>query len=148
MAASVLQVLTANRLRDGDVVYWRAGAWVEAFVDAEILPDKPQADAALAGASDDVKARRVVNPYLFPVSVEGDRVRAVEEREIVRSEGPSVRRDLGKQAVLTSPSWGGRTAQRSVAVRVGGSGESKNPHSTPSPYPERGTRSDLPTRGR
>jgi hypothetical protein len=25
-------------------------------------------------------------------------VRAIEEREIIRSEGPSVRRDLGKQA--------------------------------------------------
>jgi sulfite reductase (NADPH) hemoprotein beta-component len=98
MAASILQVLTANRLRDGDVVYWRAGAWVEAFAEAEIFPDKPQADAALARAGEDVAARRVVNPYLFPVRVEDGRPRAVEEREIVRSEGPSVRRDLGKQA--------------------------------------------------
>jgi hypothetical protein len=98
MAAPVLQVLTANRLRDGDVVYWRAGAWVEAFADAEVFPDKPRADAALALAGDDVTARRVVNPYLFAVRIEDGRVRAVEEREIVRSEGPSVRRDLGKQA--------------------------------------------------
>jgi hypothetical protein len=94
-----LQVLTANRLRDGDVVYWREGAWVEAFAQAQIFDAKTDADAALLRAGVDVKARLVVNPYLFPVRVEGARVRAVEEREIVRSEGPSVRRDLGKQAV-------------------------------------------------
>lgn len=96
MATPAPQVLTANRLRDGDVVYWREGAWVEAFAQAQVLD--VQADAALARAGADVRARLVVNPYLFPVRVEGGRVRAVEEREIVRSEGPSVRRDLGKQA--------------------------------------------------
>jgi hypothetical protein len=37
----------------------------------------------------------------------------------VRSEGPSVRRDLGKQShPLTSPLWGGREQSE----RVGGSG--------------------------
>src|ERR1700689_3398338 len=98
MATSLLQVLTANRLRDGEVVYWLDGAWVERFVTAEVFPDKPEADAALARAGGDVTARMVVAPYLFPVRFEGERLRAVEEREIVRSEGPSVRRDLGKQA--------------------------------------------------
>jgi len=98
MATPVPQVLTANRLRDGDVVYWRDGAWVEAFADAQIFEAKADADATLLRAAADVKARRVVNPYLFPVRREGGLVRAVEEREIVRSEGPSVRRDLGKQA--------------------------------------------------
>ena len=98
MASPVPQVLTANRLRDGDVVYWRDGVWVEAFAQAQVFDTKPDADAALARAGGDVKARRVVNPYLFPVRLENGRLRAVEEREIVRSEGPSVRRDLGKQA--------------------------------------------------
>jgi hypothetical protein len=96
MATPAPQVLTANRLRDGDVVYWRDGGWVEAFADAQVLDS--DADAALARAGAEVKARLIVNPYLFPVRVEGGRVRAIEEREIVRSEGPSVRRDLGKQA--------------------------------------------------
>jgi hypothetical protein len=98
MAAPAPQVLTANRLRDGEVVYWRAGAWVETFVAAQVFDAKPEADAALARAGDDVTARLVVGVYLFPVRVENGRLRAVEEREIVRSEGPSVRRDLGKQA--------------------------------------------------
>ncbi len=98
MAAPAPQVLTANRLRDGDVVYWRDGAWVETFVTARVFEAKADADAALGRAADDVKARLVVGVYLFPVRIENGRLRAVEEREIVRSEGPSVRRDLGKQA--------------------------------------------------
>jgi hypothetical protein len=98
MAAPTTQSLTASRLRDGAVIYWREGAWVDGFVNADVFADKASADVALAAAQAFVKDRVVVNPYLFPVHVEDGRVRAAEEREIVRSEGPSVRRDLGKQA--------------------------------------------------
>ena len=44
------QVLTANRLIDGDVVYWRAGAWVEALAQAEVFAGEPEAEAAVAAA--------------------------------------------------------------------------------------------------
>ena len=98
-ATPALQVLTANRLRDGDVVYWRDGEWVEHFRDADVFDGKTTADEALAAAQAFVKGRVVVNPYLFGVRDEAGRLRAIEEREIVRSEGPSVRRDLGKQAM-------------------------------------------------
>lgn len=101
MAAPALQVLTANRLRDGDVVYWREGAWVETFVTAQVFDAKDAADAALVRAGADVKGRLIVSPYLFPVKIVDGKLRATEEREIVRSEGPSVRRDLGKQAAAT-----------------------------------------------
>lgn len=94
-----LQVLTANHLRSGDVAYWRGGAWVDHFAEADVFRDKASADAALAAAQAFVKDRVVVNPYLFAVRDVDGRIRAVEEREIVRSEGPSVRRDLGKQAM-------------------------------------------------
>jgi hypothetical protein len=98
-AVPALQVLTANRLRDGDVVYWRDGAWVDHFAAADLFKDKAAADAALEAAQAFVKGRVVVNPYLFGVREDGGRIRAIEEREIIRSEGPSVRRDLGKQAM-------------------------------------------------
>lgn len=94
-----LQILTANRLRDGDVVYWKNGVWVEHFRDADVFEGKTSADAALAAAQAFVTRRVVVNPYLFGVREEAGLMRAIEEREIVRSEGPSVRRDLGKQAM-------------------------------------------------
>jgi hypothetical protein len=46
----------------------------------------------------------VVNPYLFDVRAGKS---PVKEREIIRSLGPSVRDDLGKQAETNPPSRGG-----------------------------------------
>ena len=93
------QVLTANRLSVGEVVYWSAAqGWVTYLHDAEILPDN-EAEAVLkdAGARG-VQERQVVNPYLFEVRVNGSKVVPVKTREAIRAAGPSARRDLGKQA--------------------------------------------------
>ena len=92
------QILTANRLRDGDVVYWKGGQWVQDLQAADIFTDKPAAEQALRDAAAFVATQIVVNPYLFDARREGDVVRPVKEREIIRAAGPSVRRDLGKQA--------------------------------------------------
>jgi hypothetical protein len=92
------QALTANRLRTGDVLYWRDGEWVDSFAEAEIFPDPTAADNALKAAQQFVADRIVVNPYLFPVRVEADGAHPVEEREIIRAAGPSIHPDLGKQA--------------------------------------------------
>ncbi len=98
MAAAHLQMLTANRLADGDVVYWRAGGWVEAFGEGDVFAAEVEAEAALEAAQKFVASNVVVNPYLFDVRAEADGAHPVKEREIVRAAGPSVRRDLGKQA--------------------------------------------------
>jgi Protein of unknown function (DUF2849) len=92
------QVLTANRLKTGDVVYWTAGQWTEAFGQAEVFIDPEAARAALQAAEHFVAGRIVVAPYLFPVRVAADGARPLEEREVIRAAGPTVRRDLGKQA--------------------------------------------------
>jgi hypothetical protein len=96
MAAPV-QILTANRLRDGDVVYWRAGNWVENLGDADLFADKVTAQEALSAAETAVRDRIIVSPYLFPVRNEDGTLRPLEQREIIRAAGPSVRLDLGKQ---------------------------------------------------
>ena len=98
MAQAAAQVLTANRLREGEVVYWRRGEWVASLPEAEVFQDAATAAGALAAAEEHVKARLVVNPYLFAVKTDGGPVRPVEEREIIRAAGPTVRLDLGKQA--------------------------------------------------
>jgi hypothetical protein len=95
MAKQVPQMLTANRLRDGEVVYWRDGQWVEDYAQGQIFPDDASADAGLAAAQDFVKRNIVVATYLFDVRADGT---PVKEREIIRAAGPSVRRDTGKQA--------------------------------------------------
>ena len=98
MATPLPQMLTANRLIDGDVVYWRAGGWVEGFDQGDVLATDADAEAALRAAGKFVADNVVVNPYLFDVRAGADGVTPVKEREIVRAAGPSVRKDLGKQA--------------------------------------------------
>jgi hypothetical protein len=61
--------------------------------------DPAAADAALARAQASVTGNRVVAPYLFEVTRQPDgKIRPVKEREIIRSLGPSVRPDTGKQS--------------------------------------------------
>ncbi|HKD21564.1 MAG TPA: DUF2849 domain-containing protein [Rhizomicrobium sp.] len=92
------QILTANRLRDGEVVYWKGGAWVTTLAEAEIFAEKPAAEVALKAADRAVQDRLVVNPYLFEIRREAGAVRPIEEREVIRAAGPTVRLDLGKQS--------------------------------------------------
>ena len=98
MALPTLKILTANRLRTGDVLYWKAGLWTESLADADIFTDDTTAEAALAGAQGSVAANQVVSAYLFDVRQTKTGPVPVKEREIIRSLGPSVRPDTGKQA--------------------------------------------------
>ena len=98
MAAPVPQMLTANRLRDGDVLYWRAGDWVFTLAEGEVFTDSKAAEDALAAANAGLSKNQYVAPYLFDVRVENGVVRPVKEREIIRAAGPTVRPDTGKQA--------------------------------------------------
>lgn len=92
------QMLTANRLVDGDVLYWKAGDWVLSLREADVFADAKDADAALAAAQKYVADNVVVNPYLFDVKTDAKGIHPVKEREIIRAAGPTVRDDLGKQA--------------------------------------------------
>ena len=92
------QMLTANCLRQGDVLYWKAGGWVLDFTQGEVFADPAAATAALDAAQKFVTGNRVVSPYMFEVREQNGKLRPVKEREIVRAAGPSVRTDLGKQA--------------------------------------------------
>lgn len=95
------QVLTANRLVDGEVVYLADGdAWVERLPQARLLQSKAEGEAALkigVAAEDD---RKVVHAYLFDVTTNDGAVKPVKMREVIRAAGPTVRTDLGKQAAL------------------------------------------------
>ena len=92
------QILTANRLGIGDVVYWNAAhGWVGSLFEADVLEEET-ADALLVRAQEFVARREIVNPYLFDVRVANGRVEPVKEREIIRAMGPTVLPDLGKQA--------------------------------------------------
>jgi hypothetical protein len=91
-------MLTANCLRQGDVIYWKDGSWVLDFAQGEVLATPAAANAALEAAQAFVTGNKVVAPYLFEVREENGKLRPVKEREIIRGAGPSIRTDTGKQA--------------------------------------------------
>jgi hypothetical protein len=93
------KVMTANRLRDGDVVFLtRSGAWNEK-IDEAVLALEPQAIAALeARAKEAVKANIVTGEYLFDAERIDGKIKAAHIRERIRTLGPTVRVDHGKQA--------------------------------------------------
>jgi hypothetical protein len=93
-----LQMLTANRLRDGDVLYRKGGGWVLALADGEVYRDLASADAALAAANAELVRNEFVAPYLFEVREEGGKILPMKEREIIRAAGPTVHPHTGKQA--------------------------------------------------
>ena len=98
MSAPVFKMLTANRLRDGDVLYRKGGGWVLTLAEADLYANAPAVEAALAQAEAELAQNIVVAPYLFDVRQEDGAVRPVKEREIIRAAGPTVRPDTGKQA--------------------------------------------------
>ena len=85
------QVVTANRLADGVVVFLGLRGWVEEL-------DK----ASVASTAEAVN--EVVDAYLIEVAAEHGRLQPTALRERLRARGPSVRLDLGKQAAAAGGS--------------------------------------------
>jgi hypothetical protein len=92
------QMLTANRLRDGEVLYRKADGWVAVLADGDVYPDPAAAQAALAAANAELIRNDFVAPYLFDVRRVDGAIRPAKEREIIRAAGPTVHPHTGKQA--------------------------------------------------
>jgi Protein of unknown function (DUF2849) len=91
-------VMTANRLVDGEVVFLAARGWVEEIDRATLATTEEQAKPLDALGRQAVAVNEVVDAYLVEVVEEGGRLRPLKLREYLRTLGPSVRTDLGKQA--------------------------------------------------
>jgi len=95
----VMKILAANRLVDGIVVYLTAnGTWTEHITDASKISDEKNEAAALDIGVQAEIACEVVAPYLVDVASGGNAVRPTRLRELIREDGPTVRRDLGRQS--------------------------------------------------
>lgn len=88
------QILTGNHLLTGEVVFWTGKGWSADHRESEILADPARQQAMLAMA--ELASDIVVGPYLAVVG--GDDPTPTHFREVLRTLGPSVRTDLGKQA--------------------------------------------------
>ncbi len=95
------QILFASDLARGDVVFLGADGWERDHLRAKIAYDKQQAAALEAIGKAAIAENRVVDAYLVDVDVNAQGAPTpLHFREKARIAGPSVRRDLGKQAWL------------------------------------------------
>jgi sulfite reductase (NADPH) hemoprotein beta-component len=117
--AGMPDVITANRLTDGMVVFQTADDnWTEDFNRAAVLPD-PQATAeALKRAKQDEANNIVVDSYAVAVEERNGHLAPKALREAIRAAGPTIRRDLGKQALGQAPHAGPKVATETDHVSL------------------------------
>ena len=99
------QVVTANRLLEGDVVYLTAsGGWTTEIGGAVVIEGTEAEAHCLAEAERAVAERQVVGPYLMQVEFDPEGPLPVSQRERIRARrgptaGSTVGSSLGQTAV-------------------------------------------------
>ncbi len=112
-------VITASRLADGVVVFQAADlSWSEDFNRAAVRVDEAATADALARAKEDEMQNLVVEPYAVAVEIRNGHVVPKALREAIRAAGPTVRRDLGKQAEGRAPLSGPTAALEAEHVSL------------------------------
>ena len=112
-------VITANRLTDGVVVFQTADqTWSDDFNRAAVKADPQATAAALARAKLDEESNLVVDAYAVPVEERNGHFAPKALREAIRAAGPTNRRDLGKQAAGLAPRSGPRAATEADHVSL------------------------------
>ena len=93
-----MKILTANRLTDGECLWWGNGAWNETIEGADIAADKAGEERLDAIGKAAFAANFVLDVAVIDVELVDGAIRPLRLRERIRAAGPTVRNDLGKQA--------------------------------------------------
>jgi hypothetical protein len=94
-----MKILTANRLTDGEAVWWASGGtWAETIAGAEIAADKLNEARLEAIGKAALDNNEVVEVDLVDVVLVDGAIRPLRLREAIHAAGPTNRLDLGKQA--------------------------------------------------
>jgi hypothetical protein len=93
-----MKVLTANRLTDGEAVWYGGGQWIETLAGADVVSDQAGEDRLEAAGKAASAANLVVDVNLIDVSLVDGVIHPQRLRERIRAAGPTNRLDLGKQA--------------------------------------------------
>ena len=98
-------ILLANDLLDGEVLFaaFKDGkdAWTRDVREARVAQDETSAQALEHFAAQQAALQKIVEPYLVDVTLATDGAPTPRHyRELLRTLGPSNRKDLGKQADL------------------------------------------------
>lgn len=84
------QIVTANHLGTGDVVYLTdTASWSRHIADAAIAPNAQEGAALLAVAEAQAKMNIIVAPYLIPVDTSITPPKPIQFRERIRAFGPT-----------------------------------------------------------
>jgi hypothetical protein len=84
-----MEIITANSLKDGLVVFQAAGGWSYDIREAEVLDGKETVAAALQRAQADAARNIVVDPYAVAVTLTAAGIVPTRLRERIRAEGPT-----------------------------------------------------------
>ncbi len=91
MAQKIDQIVTANRLTDGAVVYLTAhGGWSESIADGRIALGEFESRDLMAWADRSADQDEVVGPYSMAIGLADGGNRAIGMRETIRAGGPTV----------------------------------------------------------
>ncbi|ODT06307.1 MAG: nitrite reductase [Mesorhizobium sp. SCN 65-20] len=94
-----MKVLTANRLTDGEAVWFSAaGSWAETIDGADVVADKDGEARLEAIGKAAFDNNEVVDVNVIDVDVVAGVIKPQRLREVIRAAGPTNRLDLGKQA--------------------------------------------------
>ena len=80
------------------MVFLAAQGWVDAIDGATVAVTPEETKALDALGRQAMAVNEVVDAYLIDVTAQEGRIRPLKLREYLRTVGPSVRTDLGKQA--------------------------------------------------
>jgi hypothetical protein len=90
------KILTANRLRDGETVYYTAaGQWSRYVSEAKVAATPEEAEALAAIGKAAYAANLIIDVAVID-AVDGGEAKPAHIREIIRASGPTVRSDLNK----------------------------------------------------
>jgi len=92
-----MKAITANRLIDGEVVFWKSGQWIERFAEAQVFADDDEAGPAAVETAKG-QSTVIVEPYLIDIVEAPGGWAPVSYRERLRALGPTNEPTHGKQA--------------------------------------------------
>ncbi len=93
------KILIANNLLSGEVVFMGDENWIPTHCKAQIAYSEEQQTALNERGLKSMAQNEVVDAYLIDVEIDSHNIpQPTHYRELMRTKGPSIRLDLGKQA--------------------------------------------------
>ena len=91
-----LKIITANKVKNGAVVYLSADKWSEHINDSAISSSEKEEKKLEEKAKKSVETQVVIDPYLIEVIQKNGNIVPTRYRELIRAKGPTTDPKLKK----------------------------------------------------